>query len=185
MAVHNLIKKIKETGSTELRKGSGRPVTVTTDFWGACLFARRWTWYPQFLQANRTSDIDQQIISSSFCQKKESSLLQTFKKPQMNSTCHKRRAERAGKLLQRSSIHSLPRPMFQEEKDFSLQVPTNLQNNRVYFNGPKKYTMVAIVILSQQLMSWREEFVMFEMSVQRISPKSAEQWNSFSPDWKP
>ena len=31
MAVHNLIKKIKETGSTERRKGSGRPVTATTE----------------------------------------------------------------------------------------------------------------------------------------------------------
>ena len=28
--------------------------------------------------------------------------------------------------------------MFQDEKDFSLLVPTNRQNNRVYFNGPKK-----------------------------------------------
>ena len=28
--------------------------------------------------------------------------------------------------------------MFQDEKDFSLQVPTNCQNNRVYFNGRKK-----------------------------------------------
>ena len=28
--------------------------------------------------------------------------------------------------------------MFQNEKDVSPQVPTNLQNNRVYFNGPKK-----------------------------------------------
>ena len=31
MAVHNLIKKIKEAGSTERRKGSGRPVTATTE----------------------------------------------------------------------------------------------------------------------------------------------------------
>ena len=55
----------------------------------------------------------------------------------MNSACRKRRAERAGKLLQRFSIHSLPRLVFQDEKDFSLQVPTNRQNNQVYFNGPK------------------------------------------------
>ena len=61
-----------------------------------------------------------------------------LKTPKMNSACRKRRAERAGKLLQRFSIHSLPRLMFQDEKDFSLQVPTNHQNNRVYFNGPKK-----------------------------------------------
>ena len=56
----------------------------------------------------------------------------------MNSPCRKRRAERAGNLYQRFSIHSLPRLMFQDEKVFSLQVPTNHQNNRVYFNGPKK-----------------------------------------------
>ena len=31
MAVHNLIKKIKKTGSTERRNGSGRPVTATTE----------------------------------------------------------------------------------------------------------------------------------------------------------
>ena len=56
----------------------------------------------------------------------------------MNSACCKRRAERAGKLLQCFCIHSLPRFVFQDEKNFSLQVPTNRQNNRVYFNGPKK-----------------------------------------------
>ena len=31
MAVHNLIQKIKETGSTEYHKGSGRPITTTTE----------------------------------------------------------------------------------------------------------------------------------------------------------
>ena len=78
-------------------------------------------------------------MSSSLGQEKESSLLQTYKpSPQMNSACRKRRAKRAGKLLQRFSIHSLPWPMFKDEKDFSLQVPTNCQNNQVYFNGPQK-----------------------------------------------
>ena len=57
----------------------------------------------------------------------------------MNSACHKkRRAERAEKLLQRFSIHSLRQLVFQDEKDFYLQLPTNHQNNRVYFNGPNK-----------------------------------------------
>ena len=28
--------------------------------------------------------------------------------------------------------------VFQDEKDFSLQVPTNHKNNQVYFNSPKK-----------------------------------------------
>ena len=56
----------------------------------------------------------------------------------MNSACRKRRAECARKFPQSFSIHSLLRLMFQDEKDFSLQVSTNRQNNRVYFNGPKK-----------------------------------------------
>ena len=55
-----------------------------------------------------------------------------------NTDCRKRRAERARKFLQSFSIHSLPRFVFQDEKDFYLQVPTNCQNNRVYFNVPKK-----------------------------------------------
>ena len=58
--------------------------------------------------------------------------------PEMNSTCCKRRAERAGKLIQHFSIHSLPQLVFQGEKHFSLKVPSNRQNNRVYFNGPKE-----------------------------------------------
>ena len=58
--------------------------------------------------------------------------------PQMNLACHKRRAKRAGKLLQCFSIHSLLQLVFQDEKGFSLQVPTNYQNSKVYFNGPKK-----------------------------------------------
>ena len=56
----------------------------------------------------------------------------------MNSACCKRRAERTGKLLQRFSIDSLPWLVFQDQNNFSLQVPTNHQNNRVYFNRPKK-----------------------------------------------
>ena len=56
----------------------------------------------------------------------------------MNPAYCKRRAEHAEKLLQWFSIHSLSQLVFQDEKDFSLQVPTNRQNNRVYFNGPKK-----------------------------------------------
>ena len=56
----------------------------------------------------------------------------------MNSACRKRKAKRAKKLFQRSSIYSLPRLVFQDEKEFFLQEQTNRQNNRVYFNCPKK-----------------------------------------------
>ena len=61
-----------------------------------------------------------------------------LKTPQVNSTYRKRRVERAEKLLQRFSIHSLPRLVFQDKKDLSLQSPIIAKNNRVYFNGLKK-----------------------------------------------
>ena len=56
----------------------------------------------------------------------------------MNSACRKRRAEIAGKLLQRFSIYSLPQLVFQDEEEFYLEVPTNRQNNWIYLNGSKK-----------------------------------------------
>ena len=62
--------------------------------------------------------------------KKNLRCFKRLKTPQMNSACRKRRTERAEKLLQRFSIHSFPQLVFQDEKGFSLQVPTNCQNNR-------------------------------------------------------
>ena len=56
----------------------------------------------------------------------------------MNADCRKRRVDQVKKLTGRFSEHSLPRLAFQDEKDFSLQVPTNRQNNRVYSRGLKR-----------------------------------------------
>ena len=43
----------------------------------------------------------------------------------------KRRVERAGPLMIESAV-------FQDESNFSLQIPINSQNDRVYFKGRKK-----------------------------------------------
>ena len=40
-------------------------------------------------------------------------------------------------LAKRFSEHSLRRLVFQDEKDFPLQIPTNRQNNSVSFSGSK------------------------------------------------
>ena len=140
MTVHNLIKKIKETGSTERRKGSDRPVTAITEE-NASIFKELVCsqedepgTYNSIRQIAPRISISKSSIHR-LVRKKNLHCYKRLKTPQMNSACHKRRAERAGKLL---SIHSLPRLVFQDENDFSLQVPTNRQNNRVYLNGPKK-----------------------------------------------
>ena len=78
MPVHNLIKKIQETRLTEHNKGSNRLVTATTEE-NLSIFEEIICIVTHIHQANCTSDINQQVISSSLGQEKESSLLQTFK----------------------------------------------------------------------------------------------------------
>ena len=126
MAVHNLIKKIKETGPTERRKGSSRPVTATTKE-NTSIFEFVCSQEDEHGTHNSIRQIAPRIsisISSvhHLVKKKNLHCYKCLKTPQMNSTCRKRRAEHAGKLLQHFSIHSLPRLMFQDE-NFFLQVP--------------------------------------------------------------
>ena len=144
MTVHNLIKKIKETGSTERLKGSDRPISATTEE-NASIFEDL-VCLPEAEPGthNFVMKIAPQISISKpsvhcLVKKKNLHCYKRLKTPQMNSAYPKRRAENAGKLLQRFSIHSLPRLVFQAEIDFSLQVPNNRQNNPVYFNSPKKH----------------------------------------------
>jgi transposase len=141
--VKQLIKKIKQTGSGERRKGSGRPVTVSTD--------SNTEEVEELIQSQeeepgthfsiREIAPHLEISKSSVHRIKKKSKINWFKRvstPQMNSGCRERRVERSINLLNRFSPHSLPRLAFQDEKDFTLQVPTNRQNNRVYSRGLKR-----------------------------------------------
>ena len=55
----------------------------------------------------------------------------------MANGCKQRRVEKSALLPKRFSVRSLRRLVFQYEKDFPLQIPTNRQNHRVYFSGSK------------------------------------------------
>ena len=81
MAVHNLIKQIKETGSTERRKGSNRPITATTEENTSVVEELVCSQEDEPGTHNSIRQIAPRIsiISSSLGQEKESSLLQTFK----------------------------------------------------------------------------------------------------------
>ena len=128
IADHNLIRKIKETGSTERRKGSDSPITATTEE-NASIFEELVCWQENEPGThNSIRQIKPRIsISKSsvhhLVKKKNLHCYKRLKTPYMNSACRKRRPELAGKLLHRLSIHSLPRLVFQDAKDFSLQVP--------------------------------------------------------------
>ena len=57
--------------------------------------------------------------------------------PHMTNGCKQKQVERSALLAKRFFEGSLPRLVFQDEKDFPLQIPTNRQNSCVYFSGSK------------------------------------------------
>jgi len=63
-----------------------------------------------------------------------------MKTPRMSDVTRKRRRSRAGMLADRfeKNPRLVEKCVFQDEKDFTLEVPTNAQNNRVYGKGGKK-----------------------------------------------
>ena len=98
MAVHNLIKKIKETGSTERRKGSGKPFTATIEENASIFEELVCSQEDEPGTHNSIRQIAPRIsISKSsvhrLVKKKNLHCYKRLKTPQMNSACHKRRAE--------------------------------------------------------------------------------------------
>ena len=139
MAVHNLIQKIKETGSTEYHKGSGWPITTTTEENAlifeelVCLQEDEPGTHNSIRQIAPRISISKSSVHR-LVKKKNLHCYTRLKTPQMNSACRKRRAERAGKLLQCFSIHSLPRLVFHDENLWRLGwvcngSPPNPQSN--------------------------------------------------------
>ena len=59
--------------------------------------------------------------------------------PQMDDACRTRRVDRESGLALKfgKNPSMIERAVFQDESNFSLQIPTNRQNNRVYFRGKK------------------------------------------------
>ena len=110
MAVHNLIKKLKETGSTECPKGSSQPITATKE--NASIFEELiCSQEDEPGTHNSIRQIASQIsINKSLvhCLVKKNNLYcyKCLKTSQMNSACRERRAKHAGKLIQGFSIHS-------------------------------------------------------------------------------
>ena len=113
MAVHNVIKKIKETGSTKSHKGSGQPITATTKENVSifeelvCLQEDQPGTHNSIRQIAPWISISKSSVHH-LVKKKNLHCFKRLKTPQMNSACHKRRTECAEKLLQSFSIHSLP-----------------------------------------------------------------------------
>ena len=127
MTVHIIIKKIKETGSTERRKGSGRPVTATTEENASIFEELVCSQENEPGTHNSIRKIAPRISFSKssvhrLVKKKNLHCYKRLKTPQMNSAFPS--------ILYHGSC-------FKMRRTFPFKY-ISLQNNRVCFNSPKK-----------------------------------------------
>ena len=141
-AIANLLSKYKSTKSIEWKKGCGRKVTITTpeveaeveelacsqeDQPGTGYSARS---IAKHLKISRSSV--QRIVK-----KKQYTSLKRISAPQVKDDARQRRVARAKDLFERFSERDIPKLVWQDESNFTLQVATNRQNNRFYSKVPK------------------------------------------------
>ena len=136
--VNKAIKRLEKTGSIAPLKRSGRPKTATSD--------------------GTVNDVEELVLSqdsqpgshssarvvATRLNVHRSSVQRVIKKrlglksvrrlhnPTIPAGTKLRRFQRAGELLTRFRTAKVKRMTFQDEKDFTLEVPSNSQNNRCY-----------------------------------------------------
>ena len=143
-SVKRLIKKLKETGTVKRKPGSGRPVTVCTkenmDMVEELVCSQEEK--PHTHSAPRKIAEQTGLSRSSIRRMIKRRSLKQFKRlktPRMSEGTLNRRETRAVNLKDRFEKNSrmIEKTVWQDEKDFTLEVPVNLQNDRVYSSGKK------------------------------------------------
>ena len=144
VSVQRLINRYNETGTMDRKKGSGRPRTATdeanTDEMEELICSQEEN--PGTHSSPREIGRDMGVSHMSVRRAVKSRGINNFKRlktPQMDQGTRKRRVERAKRLAGRfeSNPRMIKKAVWQDEKDFTFQVPTNSQNNRVYRRGNK------------------------------------------------
>lgn len=138
VSVYRLLKRFQANESMKRRPGSGRPVSITTvenedlvedlicsqeDNPGSHLSPRE---IEKHTGISRTS-IRRMVKRRGLKQYKR------LKTPMMNSGTKERRKERAAVLAEKfGKKRMIEKCVWQDEKDFTLEIPMNPQNSRVY-----------------------------------------------------
>ena len=142
-SVQKLINRFIESGTMNRKPGSGRPRTVTTpeneeiveqlicsqeDSPGTHKSPRE----IEKMTGIKRASVRRMVKRNGWKQYKR------IKTPRVSEGTRKRRTERSGALAERfSNKRSVEKCVFQDEKDFTLDVPINHQNSRVYGKGKK------------------------------------------------
>ena len=143
-SAQGLLKRFKEEESVKRRTGPGRPITVTTDENAELVeeLICSQEYFPGTHKSPRESAGNVGISRSSVSRLVKRRKINQFKRmenPHMNNGARDRRTIRSGNLAERfdCNLRLVEKFSYQDEKDFTLEVPTNIQSNRVYFKGKK------------------------------------------------
>jgi hypothetical protein len=137
------IQKLKETGTSDRRPGSGRPVTASTPENIEFVMKRSMSAKeePGTSLSERQMAAELGIARSSVQVIKKKLDIRTFTRivtPRMNASARARRSERADFLRCSLTEHDVPNLVFYDEKDLTLERPINRQTNKVCGQGVLK-----------------------------------------------
>ena len=144
VSVFRLLKRFKEDDSMDRRPGSGRRRTVTTEeneeLIESLICSQEES--PGSHMSSREIEKHTSISRTSVPQMVRRRGLNQYKRtktPNMSSATRQRRTERAGALAEKfSQKRAIERLVWQDEKDFTLDIPMNIQNSRVYGMNKKE-----------------------------------------------
>ena len=140
--VNGVIKRFERRGTVDRKAGSGRKITASTpenidavttlsysqdDSPGTHLSQRR---------VAKRQNISQNTVKR-ILKKLGNKSVKRLITPQVGTTSRQRRVERSRRLHRTYTDRDVAKMCFQDEKDFTLQVPSNRQNNRVNVIGKK------------------------------------------------
>ena len=139
-----MIRKIKEQGSIERKKGSGRPVTACTpeneEFVDEEICSQEEP--GTHTHPRKLAEILDESHSSvrRMIKKRNNNEFKRSEAPKVDDGGRERRTNRVKSLSKKfdNNPRKIERAVFQDEKDFPLNTPINRQNNRVYFKGKKR-----------------------------------------------
>ena len=137
-SINRVLAKYRHTGPANRKKGSGRPVTAMTneslaeveqlcqsqdDKPGTHNSQRQ---AAHIIGVSRTS-VQRMLKKRGLCQFKR------MRTSAVNAKARRRRKTRSQLLYRRFSVATVKKVIFTDKKDFTLEVPTNRQNDRVNF----------------------------------------------------
>lgn len=142
-SVKRLLKRFRETGTMDRLKGSGRPRSAVTEeneeIVEELICSQE---EPHTHLAPRQIEKTEGISRSSVKRILTEKGINNFKRAKstaMNEGTRNRRVERSINLIEKFSKNPrmMEKSVWQDEKDFPLDLPVNAQNDRVYYKGKK------------------------------------------------